>query len=144
MMVQYKGGTRYLCNYLRQQYGVPVCQFIPADPIDDAVVQAFLLALSPLELDAYSRVIQAAQQTARDLDQAHRQQLERLRYQAALAERQFHQVNPENRLVAAELERRWETALRELSQAEAAYDKTRPPVTPALTLSPDLQAAFTA
>ncbi|HYQ90587.1 MAG TPA: recombinase family protein, partial [Candidatus Competibacteraceae bacterium] len=109
-----------------------------------AVVQAFLIALSPLELDAYSRVIQAAQQTARDLDQAHRQQLERLRYQVALAERRFHQVDPENRLVAAELERRWETALRELSQAEAAYDKTRPPVTPALTLSPDLQAAFTA
>ena len=55
MVVQYKSGTRYLCNYLRQQYGVPVCQYIPADPIDAAVVQAFFAALSPLELDAYSR-----------------------------------------------------------------------------------------
>ena len=32
MVVQYKKGTRYLCNYLRQQYHVPVCQYIPADP----------------------------------------------------------------------------------------------------------------
>jgi hypothetical protein len=43
---------------------------------------------------------------------ARTQQLQRLRYQAALAQRQFEQVDPANRLVAAELERRWETALR--------------------------------
>ena len=144
MVVQYKGGTHYLCHYLRQHYGVPICQYIPADPIDAAVVQAFLTALSPLELDAYSRVIQAERQTTQDLDQARRQQLERLRYQAALAERQFNQVDPDNRLVAAELERRWETALRELSQAEAAYDKTPHQVAPAPELPAELQAAFTA
>src|SRR6266567_4363961 len=34
LVVQYKGGTRYLCNYLRQQYHVPVCQDIPGDAID--------------------------------------------------------------------------------------------------------------
>jgi len=100
--------------------------------------------LSPLELDAYSRVIQAERQTTQALDQAHRQQLERLRYQAALAERQFNQVDPANRLVAAELERRWETTLRELSQAEATYDKTLQQATPAPELSAELQAAFTA
>ena len=143
MVVQYKGGTHYLCNYLRQQYGVPVCQYLPADPIDEAVVQAFFTALSPLELDAYSRVIQAERQTARDLEQAHRQQLERLRYQVALAERQFNQVDPDNRLVATELERRWETALRELRQAEAAYAKTQQQAAPAPEVPAELQAAFT-
>jgi Recombinase/Recombinase zinc beta ribbon domain len=54
MMVQYKAGTRYLCNFLRQKYGVPVCQDIPADWIDNAVVAAFFQALSPVELDVYS------------------------------------------------------------------------------------------
>ena len=29
MVVQYKMSTRYICNFLRQQYGVPVCQYIP-------------------------------------------------------------------------------------------------------------------
>jgi hypothetical protein len=144
MVVQYKTGTRYLCNHLRQQYGVPVCQYIPADPVDDAVVQAFFAALSAVELDAYSRAVHAAQQTTQALDHAQRQQLERLRYQAALAERQFNQVNPANRLVAAELERRWEATLRELKQAETAYEKAQPTTTPAQDLPPELKAAFTA
>ena len=41
MVVQYKGGTRYICNYLRQQYRTPVCQYIAADPVDTRVVDAF-------------------------------------------------------------------------------------------------------
>ena len=143
MVVQYKSGTRYLCNYLRQQYGVPVCQYIPADPIDAAVVQAFFAALSPLELDAYSRALQAQRQSDEALDRADCQQLERLRYQAALAERQFNQVDPDNRLVAAELERRWETALRELKTAQEDYEKAAANSVAAPRLSPDLQAAFT-
>ena len=49
---------------------------------------------------------------------ARQQQIERSRYQARLAERQSNQADPDNRLVTAELERRWEAALRELQQAE--------------------------
>ena len=144
MVVQYKTGTRYLCNYLRQQYGVPVCQRIPADPIDDAVVGAFFEALSPLELDAYSQVVQAQRQSADALDLAQRQQLQRLQYQLDLAERQFNQVDPANRLVAAELESRWETALREFKTAQDAYDsvKDKPAQTP--KLSAQLRRAFEA
>src|ERR671929_53190 len=51
MVVQYKGGTRYLCNHLRQQHGTPVCQSILAGPIDAAAVDAFFRALAPAELD---------------------------------------------------------------------------------------------
>jgi hypothetical protein len=75
---------------------------------------------------------------------AQAQQVERLRYRAALAERQFDQVDPDNRLVAAELERRWEETLRDLRQAEASLanagqDASR--VVP-FVVGPDLQAAF--
>ena len=63
MVVQYKGGTHYLCNYLRQQYRVPVCQNLPADPIDAHVVAAFLEALSPVELDLYDRAVAALRRT---------------------------------------------------------------------------------
>jgi DNA invertase Pin-like site-specific DNA recombinase len=41
MVMEYKHGTRYHCNYLRQQYRVPVCQDIPADPVDLQVVESF-------------------------------------------------------------------------------------------------------
>ena len=57
MVVQYKGGTQYLCNALRQQYGVPVWQRMPADPIDSRVVATFFEVLSPVELDVYTQAI---------------------------------------------------------------------------------------
>jgi hypothetical protein len=143
MVVQYKIATRYLCNHWRQQYGVPVCQYLPADPVDDTVVQAFFAALSPVELDVYQQAIAAEQQAAEALDQARRQQLERLRYQVALAERQFNHVDPDNRLVAAELERRWEVLLRELKQVEADYAKAQQASSPTQDLSTELKATFT-
>jgi hypothetical protein len=52
-------------------------------------------------------------------------ELERKRYAAALAERQFNRVDPDNRLVAAE-ERLWEAALSEVRAAEDALLLQRP------------------
>lgn len=126
MVVQYKGGTRYICNSLRQQYGVPVCQYIPGKAIDAYVVQAFFDALSAVELDAYQKAVKTQQETLDAIERAHCQQIQRLRYQVALCERQFNQVDPDNRLVAAELEKRWENSLRELKEAEVAYAKQKP------------------
>jgi DNA invertase Pin-like site-specific DNA recombinase len=123
MVVQYKTGTRYLCNHLRQQYGVSVCQHIPADPIDNTVVSAFFEALSPVELDMYAKAIADKKQQDEKLNHTKLQQIERLRYQARLAERQFNKVDPDNRLVAAELERRWESTLIELKQAESEFEQ---------------------
>jgi hypothetical protein len=121
LLVQYKGGTRYLCNYLRQQYRVPVCQNLPADAIDRAVVAAFFAALSPVELDVYATAVAAQQAQHERLDHVQQQQLVRLRYEAELAQRQFTRVDPDNRLVAAELESRWEATLSALKQAESTY-----------------------
>jgi hypothetical protein len=141
-VVQYKRGPRYLCNYLRQQYQVPVCQNVPADPIDAHVVGAFLAALSPVELDLDDRAAAALREDGERLQRARQQQLERLRYQARLAERQFNQADPENRLVTAELERRWAAALRELREAEGQFqqEQQRPAIPEGL--SPEERAAF--
>jgi hypothetical protein len=143
MAVQHKNGTRYLCNFLRQQHGTPVCQCIPANPVDAKAAAAFFEALAPAEIDAYAEAM-ASQREAGDATlRAQAQQVERLRYQAALAERQFDQVDPGNRLVASELERRWEVTLRDLRQAEAALTKGRCETSTGIaTLDPDLRAAF--
>ncbi len=61
---------------------------------------------------------------------AHQQQLQRLRYEAQLAEKQYRLVDPENRLVAGELERRWEQALQAVSQAEAEAAAAETATTP--------------
>jgi hypothetical protein len=142
LVVQYKGRACYLCNALRQHYQVPVCQNLPTDPIDAHVVAAFLQALSPVELDLYDQAVAALQYDAEQMRQAQQQQLERLRYQARLAERQYHQTDPDNRLVASELERRWEAALRELRDAEARLQQEQQQPGVAEALSPEERKAF--
>jgi DNA invertase Pin-like site-specific DNA recombinase len=143
MVVQYKNATRYICNYLRQQHGTKQCQFIPANPIDQNAVAAFFEALAPAELNVLARATTQRRQADANTRNAQAQQVERLRYRAALAERQFEQVDPDNRLVAAELERRWEETLRDLHQAEAALAKTPlHPSAPSGDLSQELRAAL--
>jgi DNA invertase Pin-like site-specific DNA recombinase len=124
MVVRYKGGSQYVCNHLRQQHDVPVCQCLRAAPIDAQVAAAFLEAVAPAEIDALSRARKAQRRADEALQHAEEQQVQRLRYQAALAERQFNRVDPVNRLVAGELERRWEAALIELRRAEEALARS--------------------
>src|SRR2546425_1540770 len=145
MVVQYKGGTRSICHYLRQQYRTPGCQYIAADPVDTRVVDAFFQALSPVELDVYAQALGKRQQQAERLAQANAQHLERLRYEAAYCERQFRHVDPAHRHVAAALEHAWEVALQALKQAEAAEkQRAQASTPPAHALPPALQAAFRA
>lgn len=144
MVVQYNHGTCYLCNYLRQQYHVPVCQYIPADAVDLQVVETFFLALSPVELDSYAAAVATQHATDDQIAHAQQQHLERLRYEAALAQRQFTRVDPDNRLVAAELEKRWEATLAELKRAEEAQAQPSSSPNTRLALSPELETAFRA
>lgn len=123
MCVQYKGGTQYLCNHLKQQTGAKVCQRIGGDAIDNQVVAWFFEALSVAEIDVTAQALQTTDTEHASVLAARRQQVDRLRYQTQLAERQFMKSDPDNRLVTGELERRWETHLRELKAAEEQYEK---------------------
>jgi DNA invertase Pin-like site-specific DNA recombinase len=118
MCVQYKGGTQYLCNHLKQQTGAPVCQRIRGDAIDDQVVAWFFEALRVAEIDVAADALRMTDAEQGQVVRARQQQVARLRYESQLAERQFMQSDPENRLVTGELERRWEVSLRELKTAE--------------------------
>lgn len=129
MCVQYKGGTQYLCNHLKQQTGAAVCQRIPGDAIDDQVVAWFFEVLSVAEIDAADDALRTADAEHDNVLIARRQQVNRLLYETQLAERQFLKSDPDNRLVTGELERRWEASLRELKVAEEslARDKQQAP-----------------
>ena len=129
MYVRYKSGAEYVCNHLRSHQGLPACQYIRAPRVDAAVANAFLTALAPAEIDALSRARRTQQQADKAMRSGAEQQLERRRYEAALAERQFNRVDPDNRLVAAELERRWEAALIEVRAAEEALSRSKSPQT---------------
>ena len=95
------------------------CMRVGGRRIDDAVAKIFLDAIAPAGIEA--ALLPEANLEA-DHDAALKQwrvQVERARYEADRAERQFKAVEPENRLVARGLETEWEKRLRDLANAEA-------------------------
>src|SRR5713101_6032344 len=99
------------------------CLNIGGVQIDQAVVDAFLKALTPAALEATQL---AVQQLEADHDAALAQwrlAVERARYEAERAERQYRTVEPENRLVARGLETEWEKRLRDLATAETELQR---------------------
>lgn len=137
MTVQYHAAPRYICNHHKMQSGGRECQRMPIPAVDAWVVQSFWEALAPAELDRYDQAVAALDEQRRHLQRARDQQMQRLRYEARLAEKQYRLVDPENRLVAAELERRWEQALAAVRQAEEESAVAGPPFEP---LTEDLRA----
>jgi hypothetical protein len=107
--------------------------------LDELVTEKIMAALKPAALELSLSAAGDLQKERERLDKNWRQRLERARYETERAERQYHAVEPENRLVARELERRWEAALEELQKLEQAYARFRQ--THPLTLSDDEREA---
>ena len=82
-----------------------------------------LRALEPAALELSLRAIENVEQERKRLHDQWRQTLERARQEVARAERQYHAVEPENRLVARTLEARWEDALKKQRQVEEEYHR---------------------
>jgi DNA invertase Pin-like site-specific DNA recombinase len=124
MMVAYSGRAsrlRYSCSRARIEYAEPFCQSLAGGVLDDLVAAQVLAALEPAALElSVAAADDLAQERAR-LHQNWRQQVERARSEAERARRQYDAVEPENRLVARELERRWEEALKEQRRLEEEY-----------------------
>ena len=121
MGLSYGGSTRarvyqYRCSQARQQQGGRDCQVVGGKRIDQAVVAVFLEAMSPCAADAAQLANQEAHREGEALRTYWAQQIERVAYQAQRAERQYMATEPENRVVARELERRWELALNDLER----------------------------
>jgi len=115
----------YVCRNRKQRYGEPSCQSLTIAHVDQAVSDAFLAVIRPAEVEASLAV---AEDLARDQAQVERQwqlRLERARYEAERAQRQYDLVEPENRLVARELERRWNDHLRAAAELESEYRRER-------------------
>jgi DNA invertase Pin-like site-specific DNA recombinase len=123
--VSYSGKLgRYSCYGARMNHGTARCISISGLTIDGAVSGEVLRILKPLGTEAAVRAV--ATQTSRT-SAAQRQlelSLEQARYEVAHARRQYDAVDPANRLVAAELERRWNDALQTVRRIEAEIAAT--------------------
>ncbi len=138
MRVVYKPGVRYLCHGLSKEFAEPMCASLDGPSIEALVVAAFFEAIQPAQLDALEALLAQRHQEHAQLERHWEQQLQRATYEAHLARRRYEGVDPDNRLVAAELERRWEEKLVAERQAQEAIERFRQePIAP--TLDPQLR-----
>jgi DNA invertase Pin-like site-specific DNA recombinase len=139
MRVAYKPQIRYFCAALSQTYGEPMCLHLDGASIERVVVDAFFAALAPAELDLLDEVLAERRADRERVARQHADRVARAAYEVRLARRQYDAVDPDNRLVATELERRWELALRaEVEAREAAVRFAGEPAEPGL--GPTLRA----
>lgn len=106
-----EGRHTYACKQKASHYGGRVCQHIAGPLLDDYVSGWVLKALEPAALELSLEAASSLQRERDDLNQLWQERLERSTYEADRAERQYHLVEPENRLVARRLEREWEEKL---------------------------------
>jgi DNA invertase Pin-like site-specific DNA recombinase len=126
MIIGYSGAKsilRYNCSRGASDYAEPLCQTIPGRLLDDLAAEQILAAMTPAALEASLAALADVEQQRRQLDDQWRERLERARYEAERSARQYHAIEPENRLVGRELERRWEEALR--NEQALQYDHER-------------------
>jgi DNA invertase Pin-like site-specific DNA recombinase len=136
LWVAYKSTPRYVCNRSASQAvssgdGAAWRSF-HGPSVDEVVVHAFFQALQPAQLDALAAVLEQQQVERRRQLEYWKQQLQRAEYEAHRTQRQYNAVEPENRLVAAELERRWEAKLVQLQAVRQSYEDAQHTPTPIL------------
>lgn len=130
MFVGYTGNKRngrfpirYMCHGGREARGSAACQSFGGASIDRAVGAAVLEAIQPAGIEA---AMQAIDEFERDSDQR-RHQLElaqeKSHYEVDRARRQYDEVDPANRLVASELEARWNAALKREAELTQQLDE---------------------
>lgn len=120
-----KGGSQpfYRCGRDSAEVLTKPCQSVNAPLVDGVVREAFLSVLEPARLEISVEALERLEESTRAADRHWQLKIERGRYEAERAQRQYDQVEPENRLVARDLERRWEERLEELQRLEAEYGR---------------------
>ncbi|WP_442219619.1 recombinase family protein [Rhizobium sp. 2YAF20] len=98
--------------------GHSCCMNFGAAKVDTAVAQELLRAVEPLAIEAAIEAERMHQKRQEDRRQILGLELQQARYEAGLAERRYAACDPDNRLIAAQLEKNWEAALRRVRGLE--------------------------
>jgi DNA invertase Pin-like site-specific DNA recombinase len=130
---QTKHSSHYTCVRHLLEAKEQSCYGLKATEIDQLVTQQVLLALSPASLELSMKAVEDVEKERASLDTHWKQKLKRAQYEVDLAERRYRAVDPDNRLVAASLEKQWEEALLAERQLEDDYDRFLRQSSPQLT-----------
>ncbi len=114
-----RGVARYVCNDATTNHAAGTrCIAFGNMRIDAAVSAEVLRVISPLAIDAALQAIADRECTDAERLRHSELALEQARYEAAHARRQYDAVDPDNRLVAGELEHRWNERLAAVARIE--------------------------
>jgi DNA invertase Pin-like site-specific DNA recombinase len=118
-----------VCARAKSDYGAGQCQQITGSCVDAHVTGLLLAAMAPAALEVSLAAAGQAEAQRAQVDRIWRQRLERADFAADRARRQYQLAEPENRLVARQLEKDWEAALAGRQRLGEEYDRftaTRP------------------
>lgn len=121
MHVHYTHAPAYICDHATQRYADRRCQTFTLAYIDPFIEQLFLQTVQPARLQAALAALDQIDAHRQSLTAQWRQRLERARYDTDLACRRYQRVDPDNRLVAAQLEHAWEDQLQSQSNLEKQW-----------------------
>ena len=122
--VRYKGNggvyPMYQCISRRRDGLESSCKLnLPARPIDEAFAERLAGVITPLRIELALAALTTLEERDRAISAQWRMRIERAKYESDLAERRYDAVDPNNRLIAATLEQRWNEALQRLRDLEA-------------------------
>ncbi|MBV8430409.1 MAG: recombinase family protein [Solirubrobacterales bacterium] len=123
MQTHYTRSLRYACQRRALDYAEPLCLSFGGAALEHLVGEQVLQVVTPAALELSLHAAAECQRQRAALDHQWQLRLERARHEAARAFRQYNTVEPENRLVARTLERRWEETLATQRALEEEYDR---------------------
>ncbi|NPV54819.1 MAG: recombinase family protein [Firmicutes bacterium] len=115
----------YICQREGIEHAEPLCQAIPGRTIDEAIGQLLVESVTPMALEVVLAIDDELQRRADEVERLLRQEVERARYEADLAQRRYLRVDPDYRLVADALEAAWNQRLRELEEAQHRLEEEK-------------------
>ena len=139
----------YRCDRPNLMLGLPRCLGFGGSRIDAAVAAELLRTLEPLAIEAARQAERVHMQAEQERRRILELELQQARYEASLAERRYAACDPDNRLIATQLERSWEATLQRVAACQARLDAGRVPTATAVPLdfaglAEDLSAAWNA
>ena len=114
---------QYICQRQGIEDATSICQSVPGEALDAAIGNLLLATVTPVALDVALAVQAELEGRADEADALRRQHVERARHAAEVTRRRYMAVDPDNRLVAVNLEADWNDALRALSSAQEDYER---------------------
>jgi hypothetical protein len=122
LMVAYTGNgpfvLRYVCHRSALDNGEPRCITFAGLSLDEAVSREIMTVLEPAAIEAAVLATEQEQLQQNEIISALKRELEAAQYAARRAEKQYDTTDPDNRLVASELEHRWNEALQKVQRLE--------------------------